>query len=283
MNQQLTERLEKLPEILGKATTVAELNAAVVDLERLVLKSNYADSQSGSPEAAFEARDYILGERNTRGLSWKLNLMTVIAEANFCRMVRVGIHGGQTQILGQPENIDTTIRIFEAIVPVYDTVGKNEFTSYSDSASKEEGAATPHRAGWINQYLTKAPEAMGAAIEESRTKDTSGNSKLAKMVEERTAELNQFRASLVPAKPVKEPKAPKAPKAPKQPKGQKASRSNGSSGDESDSESEDDENTVPGKTPAQEQAEQLAAAEAEEDDEEAEAEEAEAETAGVTS
>lgn len=224
MNQKLTDKLATLPETLGTSKDVDELNNAVVEVEREVLRSNFTDSQSGSPQEAFTARDYILGERNTRGLSWKLNLMTVVAEANFCRMVRVGIHGGQTQILGQPENIDTTIRIYESIVPVYDTVGKAAFDSFAEGNGKEEGAATPNRAGWINQYLIKAPEAMGAAIEAQRSKDAASNGKIAKMIAEKGEELNTYRASLAPAKPVKEPKAPKAPKTPKTPKGQKASR-----------------------------------------------------------
>lgn len=214
MNQRLSDRLDKLPELLAEAKSIDAVDNAIVEVERLVLKSNYESHQSGSPEAAYEARDYVVGERNTRGLDWKLRTLRVVADANFCRMVRVGVHGGQTRILGQPENIDITLRIFETLVPALDAVSKTEFTNFSDGQNKEENAPVVHRAGWINKFLIEHAPALGTTIQESREKDAGSNGKLATMVSSREAALQEFANSLVPAKPAPAPKTPKAKAAP---------------------------------------------------------------------
>lgn len=240
MNQKLTDRLNALPETAAKSSKFDEVVASVVEVERLVLKSNYEDKQSGVT-AEFEKREYEVGGPNTRGLSWKLVLFRTIADATFCQMVRVGVHGGNVLVLGQPDNVNATIAIFESLVPVMDTISKSAYTEFADGP-KEEGASTPNRTGWINQWLIDAPETLSTAIAESRSKDTSSNSKIANMVAEAESALKEFRGTVVPPKPVKVPKAPKAPKdpnAPKKPRGRKGVDPLATS----DSENEDSDNT----------------------------------------
>lgn len=215
MNQRLNDKLSTIAETLAEVKTVEELQNTTVEIERLVLKSNFEDFQSGKPQAAYEARDYVVGERNTRGLSWKLNLLRMIAEFNFCKMVRVGVHGGQTKILGQPENIDTTLTIYHALVPAYENLSKTEFTNFSDGQSKEEGAATVHRVGWINAFLLESPVKLGEALKESRERDAGSNGKIAGAIAEMNSNLTTFQSSLAPAKAESAPKAEKAPKSKK--------------------------------------------------------------------
>lgn len=239
MNQKLTDKLDKLPAALETAKTTEDVTTAVVEIERLVLQSNYEDSRSGSPEESYIAQDYVVGERNTRGLSWKLNLLRSIAAANFCRLVRVGVHGGQTRILGQQSNIDVTLRIYDALVATYTRLSTAAFTDFSDGHKSAEGAPTVHKAGWINQFLIEAPNELMADVVASREKDAGANSKVATMIAERTAKLQEFATSLAPAKPEK---APKAEKAPKSPKAGKTTASNGNAEAETSSASVD-ENT----------------------------------------
>lgn len=247
MNQRLNEKLTSFPETMSKAKTAEEISNSIVEIERLVLKSNFEDHQAGSPAAPYVAQDYIVGERNTRGLSWKLNLLRTIAAATFCKMVRMGVHGGNVRILGQGENIDTTLRIYETLVDTYDGFGKTAFTDFSDGQKGEEGTPKVHRAGWINQFLVAAPEALASALTESRAKDAVSNGKLASMVAERESALHEYASSLVPAKP---PQAEKAPKAPKTPKPKKAGKvdpleaSLDSQEDETTTENEEDESTL---------------------------------------
>lgn len=224
MNQKLTDKLARFPEAIAGVKTLDELTTSLVEIERLVLKSNYETKQSGSPLAEYEARDFIVGESNTRGLSWKLNLFRAIAEATFCKMVRVGVHGGNVRVLGQPENIDTTLQIYNALVPVFEGLGGTAFTEYSDGQKGEEGEAPVNRTGWVNQWLIAAPTKLAEAVAESRTHDTSQNGKIANMVLEANSELTVYQSSLAPAKVERTPRAPRDPKAPKSPRPSKTKK-----------------------------------------------------------
>lgn len=214
MNQRLTERLAAFPETVGKATNMEGVQNAFIDISRHVLNSNFEEAKAGQDPGPYISRDYSLGDRNTRGLSWKLNLMRMVCEGTFCHMHRVGVHGGQVQIRGTEENVNTAIQIFEALVPAFEAQGKTAFTEFSDGP-KEEGAPTPHRAGWINQYLISAPAEISTALSAVRSEDAGKNGKLAAMIAERENGLKEYQASLAPVKPAPEPKTPKAKKAPK--------------------------------------------------------------------
>lgn len=231
MNQKLTEKLSSLPDNLTAAATPADMSTAIVETERLVLKSNLEDTSPGP----VIAQDYLVGEANTRGLSWKLNLLRKVADANFCKLVRIGVHGGTTRLLGTQENIDTTLSIYDALVAAYTAKSAAAFTEFIDGNKTEEGAPSVHKAGWINQWLIDAPNAIFEAVSESRETDAGNNKKLADMIAERTSAVTEFQASLAPVKP---PKAERAPKTPKPPKGSKA-KNNGSSAGETDSENEE--------------------------------------------
>lgn len=216
MNQKLTDKLTKLPETLSGTADFEGLKNAIVETERLVLKSNYENKQSGAPVGEYEARDFVVGEANTRGLSWKLNLCRAVAEGTFCKMVRTGVHGGNVRILGLPENVDTAIQIYTAAVPAFDILGGSAFTAFADGLA--EGEAAPNRTGWINQWLIAAPAELASAIAESRISDTSQNRKIADMVAEADSALTVFQSSLTPAKVERAPREPKAPKDPKAPR-----------------------------------------------------------------
>lgn len=222
MNAKLTDKLTKLPETLSAATDLAALTNSLVEVERLVLKSNYENKQSGSPVGEYEARDFVVGEANTRGLSWKLNLCRAVAEGTFCKMVRSGVHGGNVRILGLPENVDTTIQIYTALVPAFEILGGTAFTGFADGLG--EGEAAPNRTGWVNQWLIATPAELASAITESRANDTSQNRKIADMVEEANSALTVFQSSLTPAKVERAPREPKAPKDPKAPRASKTKK-----------------------------------------------------------
>lgn len=206
MNSKLAENLEKFPQTLTNVKDVSGLIESVVGLERLVLKSNYEDRQSGN-QAAYERREFEVGGPNTRGLSWKLALCRVLAEATFCKMVRTGVHGGGTVILGRPENIDITIKLFTDLTPVYDELSKTVYTETAEGASQADGATPMTKAGWISAWLLNTPLEMATAIKESREKDASSNQKIAAMISEAEAGLMEYEKTLEPIKVTRAPKA----------------------------------------------------------------------------
>jgi hypothetical protein len=238
MNQRLSDKLSTFPESLSKAKSKDEVNTAVVEIERLVLKSNFEDHQN-SVSAAYEAQDYTVGEANTRGLDWKIRLLRVLSNANFCYLQRLGVHGGQTQVIGQPENIDVTFQIYNALIPAYEAVSVAAFEDFLEGNSKEEGAAKPHKAGWINKFLVEVPAELGEKLHESQEKDAGTNGKLAAMIASKKTELQEYQKTLTPPRIERTPRAKKAPK---------ASESETDSGMETETTSE---NVVDGNTPAE--------------------------------
>lgn len=214
-----TTKLDQLQENLSKAKSVGDVNGLLVDVERQVMKRVYDDRNAGRDTEAYTAEDYLLGEKNTRGLSWKLVLMREVARANFCQMIRIGAHGGTVKIVGQPSNIAATRTIYEALASSFDPIGQAAFASYNDA--RGENDAPVHKIGWVNQFLINTPTELGAALTESREKDAGGNAKLAKMLEEKNSDLQAYLKSLAPSKPTPAPKDSNA--APKKKGGQKKS------------------------------------------------------------
>lgn len=237
MNSKVTERLAALPENLSKATTEEAVSIAVAEVERLILKSTFEEAPTGSL-GDYVAQDYVVGERNTRGLSWKLGLLRTVANSNFTEVLRVGVHGGNVKLLGYQDHIDSTLAIYNALVDAYGTVSQAAFTSFSDENKPAEGDAPVHKAGWINAWLLEAPTQLHDDLEASRAKDLSSNAKAANVIAEQAAALNAFKATILP------PPAPRAPR-----KSKDATEVEGAEGNaeaESNSASEDDESTQEG-------------------------------------
>lgn len=214
-------KLDQLPENLTKAKSVSDVNGLLVDVERQVMKRVFDERNAGRDTETYTAEDYLLGEKNTRGLSWKLVLMREIAKANFCHMQRIGAHGGTIRIHGQPSNIAATKQIYEALAAGLEPISQSAFTSFNDA--RAEGDAAVHKIGWINKFMIDTPAELGTALTESRNKDAGGNAKLAKMLEEKGEELKTYQASLAPAKAAPAPKDPNALKAARAPKAGKKS------------------------------------------------------------
>ena len=231
MNSRLTSQLDSFASTVDSAADAQAIQAAIVSIEETVLKSNL-EEQSTAPTVV---QDYLVGEANTRGLSWKLNLLRQVAAANFCQLVRVGVHGGTVRLIGQQENIDITLRIYDALVSAYEALSAKEFTAFVDGQPKEEGVAAPHRVGWTNKFLVGAPDDAFAAVTSSR-ESASSNKKVADLIAEKNSGIAELKSTLAPAKPERAPKEPKAPKAPKGPKAPKSATNGEVDGTDSASE-----------------------------------------------
>lgn len=214
MNQKLTSAIASLNDKLEAADSPEAIQSVLVDYGNTALKSNLEDSQNNSG-GEVTSREYLVGEANTRGLSWKLNLLRQCAQVNFCQMVRLGVHGGSVRIIGTEENINATFALYDALVPRYEEVSKKAFQDFSDQQGKEEGGKAPHRVGWVNQYLIETPNSAFGAVQEAR----GSNPRVDAMLAQNEERFKEVRASFAPARAEKAPKAAKAPKAPKAAKG----------------------------------------------------------------
>lgn len=212
MNQRLTNLLTTLPDTLTKTDSNAAIQTAVVALEDAVLRSNLENYQNNA-EGPFVSREYLVGEANTRGLSWKLNLLRLVAAANFCQLVRLGVHGGSTRVLGQEENLNTTFTVYDALVLCYEELSKKAFTDFTDQQEKGSEETTTHRVGWVNKFLQDAPTEVFAAVDSARASAT--DRKAEAMIAKKDEQMKELKATFAPVKAAAAPKAPKEKKAPK--------------------------------------------------------------------
>lgn len=206
MNTKLQSMLSNFPAVLERATTNDDIRTAVVDLENAVLKSNLEENTEGP----YTSREYLVGEPNTRGLSWKLNLLSLVARANFCERMRLGIHGGSTRILGQDENLDVTFQVYDALVAKYEELSKKAFDTFVEGQSKDEKAPTVHRVGWLGKFLIDAPNEVFEAV--FRVRDDGANAKTMAMIEKKNEGLAELRNTFTPTRSPATPKPKKAPK-----------------------------------------------------------------------
>ena len=213
MNAQLTEAINGLSTRLENAKNPGDIQKAIVEIHRQALKASFDAGQTGDA-ANYTSREYSVGEANTRGLSWKLNLLRRVAEANLTKMVRTGVHGGGTRILGTSDNIDATIAIYEALAAHFTAASPKAFEDYS-AENKAEDGTTVHRAGWMNKWLVDNPDEIFTAVQAQRERDAGSNKQLQNSILEANSALNVYQSSLSPAKAPKAEKAPKAKRAPK--------------------------------------------------------------------
>lgn len=215
------EALTGLPETLKTAKSTADVKTAISNVVRQLAADQYKANNGGTDTEAYEARDYLVGERNTRGLSWKLNMLREIAAANFCEMVRTGVHGGGTKIIGQPTNIDNTLAIYDAAVAASEPIAATAYAELVDGRNADDTEPTPHKVGWTNKFLTEFPSEITATITTQRDADAGGSTAYADMINQKNSDLKTYKSSLGLTKAPKEPRDPNAPKPEKAPRAAK--------------------------------------------------------------
>lgn len=221
MTVSTNEALTGLPEVLKTAKSTSTVTSAISNVVRQLASEQYSAHNAGSDTEAYEARDYLVGERNTRGLSWKLNMLREIAAANFCQMVRTGVHGGGTKLIGQPSNIDNTLAIYDAVIAAVEPIAATAYAELSDSRDEGSTEPLPHKVGWTNKFLTDYPTDLTTAIQTQRESDAGKSSAYGEMITQKNSDLATFKSTLGLAKAAKEPRDPNAPKPEKSPKAPK--------------------------------------------------------------
>ena len=156
MDQSLRDKIANIKELMARAATVGEAEAAAAAMQRLVLRHNLQpediDSSTKSEKEEYASNFIRVGEPRSPGLQWKINLIRVLASADFCTFIRYGDHGGDGVLVGQPSNQEIVRQMFETTVPTVERLAETEWTFMRFDNARMYEAGYPKAAAWKNAF-----------------------------------------------------------------------------------------------------------------------------------
>jgi hypothetical protein len=182
----LRDKLDAITRLMERAGTVHEAESAAEAMQRLVLRHNLsAEDLSGlgkSEKEAYEAGFIRVGEDRTQGLQWRLNLIYVLAEYNFCAFIRYGSHGGSGTIVGQPSNQEAVRAMFDATVPTIERIAANEWYLLKNDLQRLYQAGSPGAVGWKNSFKIGFPAGLREKMRLERVHEISEDHRVSALV-----------------------------------------------------------------------------------------------------
>lgn len=209
MDSNLKEKLIGIKGLMERAGTVSEAEAAAAAMTRLVLKHNISEEELASlgvvDKEAYESGYIQVGPNGSSGLQWKLNLLYVLSEFNFCKFVRAGKHGGDGYIIGQPTNQKIVIEMFNVTVQTVERLAVDEWYIMLNDWERMMNAGNPKASGWKNSFKLGFPSGLHLKLmmqkAELEKDDTTSalmvvkDGELDKAVEEKVGKLQKSRGS----------------------------------------------------------------------------------------
>lgn len=118
-NEKIIERLQHLKAVAEHPTTPQhEAEAAVAGMHRLMLKYNLDNLDFKNPAEMRRVTKIEITMPSTA--LWRIDLMTVMAHANYCRCLNLRMRGVKpvVYIIGHKSNIDTTVDLYNTFIPI---------------------------------------------------------------------------------------------------------------------------------------------------------------------
>ena len=156
MDTTTRKKLEDIKRLMEAAGTVGEAEAATAAMQRLMFRHNLTAEDLATLDTSSKeeySADFIsVGDRKSRGLQWKLNLLYVLAEYNFCVFIRYGHHGGDGVLVGQQVNKDAVRMMFDATVLTVDRIADLEWYLIKNNLTEWYKAGGPSTTAWKNSF-----------------------------------------------------------------------------------------------------------------------------------
>jgi len=111
-------------------------------------------------QESYEKGFFRVGEDRTPGLQWRLNLIYVLAQYNFCAFIRYGVHGGSGVIVGQPSNMGAVKEMYEATVETIERLAEPEWFFMKTDLERMARAGYPKAAAWKNSFKLGFPDGL---------------------------------------------------------------------------------------------------------------------------
>ena len=190
------EKIQKILNLMDRAGTQGEAEAAAAALQRELTKQNLTEAEARSAgqfdENVYVRIDITLASRKERGLTWKVYLMHALADYHFCRWFRYGKHGGKGLVIGTERNIAVLRQSYTQLSEVFPTIAVARWNSLT-----EWQRSGLNKVSFINSFLMGVPSGLRHAFEQARRGQYETMDGVQALVLVTDQELNAAQAKLV--------------------------------------------------------------------------------------
>lgn len=139
MRDSLAEKIRKLLNLQKSAEkigSIEEANAAAAKIQELVTKHNIDLAQVDMSDPDAKKEELPLNHRKINwfatsiGGDWKLQILRALARYNFCSVLNSGQAKFNAYIIGNDENIESVLYMYELVCEAFVRIGKMEFKKY---------------------------------------------------------------------------------------------------------------------------------------------------------
>lgn len=195
MDAVVLEKFQKIQTLMERAGTVGEAESAAAALQRLMIKYN-VDAAELEAAGKRDHEEYVsqfieLGKKGSSGLQWRINLIRVLAQAGFCKFIRIGVHGGIGYLVGQPSNIDAVRRIYEATVATVERLAERDWPAFRNRYNDWIRAGSPTAMAWKNSFKLGFSAGLWSKLQQEKQAIEAGEVTVSALVVVKDAELDE--------------------------------------------------------------------------------------------
>ncbi|MBW9280371.1 DUF2786 domain-containing protein [Bacteroides fragilis] len=166
----ILERIRKLIRLKESTTSEGEAKAAATHVNRLLKEYNLSllDVNEKRPEAVFEIRESgAISYKDAFGNYWKRDLLRVLCEYNYCRMLR---YQGSTNMLivGTQENIAAVTVLYDYLRTAFRRLADKRHMEYV-STKRGYYRTEKYRKKYIRSYLEGVTPGLRGQFEAMRS------------------------------------------------------------------------------------------------------------------
>ena len=166
----ILERIRKLIRLKESTTSEGEAKAAATHVNRLLKEYNLSllDVNEKRPETVFEIRESgAISYKDAFGNYWKRDLLRVLCEYNYCRMLR---YQGTTDMLivGTQENIAAVTVLYEYLRTAFRRLADKRHMEYV-STKRGYYRTEKYRKKYIRSYLEGVTPGLRGQFEAMRS------------------------------------------------------------------------------------------------------------------
>lgn len=128
VDRELAGKIERVRELMERAGTPAEAEAAAAAFQRLIMRHELSEEEArtltGSRRDEVVLRRVRLWPAGRQGVTWRFHLMIVLTRFNFCRLYREGPAGADVLVIGTEKNLDAVTRLYQMTEPAFERLAE---------------------------------------------------------------------------------------------------------------------------------------------------------------
>lgn len=194
MDATTRKKLEDVKRLMEAAGTVGEAEAAAAAMQRLIFRYNISEEDLAglgkSTKEEYDVGFIRVAPDKKPGIQWRLNLLYVLCDYNFCSFIRYGHHGATGVIVGQPTNQTAVQEMFDITCTTVERLAEDEWFMTRNDLRRWGGAGCPPATAWKNSFKIGFSAGLKLKMQLERKSELLGNDHASALVLVKDYELS---------------------------------------------------------------------------------------------